>query len=85
MEQAIYILCGLTALACAVFLLRGYVRKQVRLLLWCSLFFFALTVENAILFVDIVVVPLTDLSLVRNSVALIGVMMLMYGLASDTK
>jgi hypothetical protein len=68
----VYILCSATALLCAVLLLRGYWRSGAALLLWCGLFFVAMTLENAILFVDLVVVPHIDLLMVRQSVALAG-------------
>jgi hypothetical protein len=85
MEQTAYILCAVAALACSLLLWRGYSRRRVRLLLWCSLFFLALTLENVILFIDVVLLgPDTDLSLLRHSVALIGVMLLLYGLAWET-
>jgi hypothetical protein len=84
-EGAVYVLCGVTAFTCALLLLRGYRGRRVRLLLWCGLFFLALTVENVILFIDLVVVPPTDLSLVRNSIALLGVLLLLYGLVWETE
>lgn len=81
MEEAIYILCTVTALACCVLLLRGYVRARVRLLLWTGLFFLMLTLENALLFVDrIYLGPNVDLGLYRGLIALLGVMILLYGL-----
>jgi hypothetical protein len=85
MEGAVYILCGLTALACSILLWRGYRTRKVRLLLWCALFFLALTVENGILFFDVVVVPYTDLSILRNSVALLGILLMLYGLVWETR
>jgi hypothetical protein len=84
-EGTVYILCGITALACGILLLRGYWRTGARLLLWSGLFFFALTLENAILFVDNILVQNVDFSLLRNSVALLGVSMLMYGLVMESK
>ena len=84
-EHAIYVLCALTALICALLLLRGYFRSRVRLLLWCSFAFLAMTVENVILFVDIAVVPTVDLSLIRRLIALGGVALLLYGLIWETK
>lgn len=39
MPAAVYILCGLTSVLCAVLLLRSYARKRVRLLLWSGLCF----------------------------------------------
>jgi hypothetical protein len=83
-EGAVYLLCAATALACGVLLVRGYVRRRTRLLLWCALCFFTLFVENSILFVDRVVVPDVDLLLVRRSLALVGVSVLLFGLVWDT-
>lgn len=83
MEGAVYILCAATALACCVLLFRGYWRNGARLLLWCGLFFLALTLENFILFIDLVIVPQTDLVLFRTPVALVGVVLLLIGLIWD--
>ena len=85
MERAVYILCALTALICAVLLLRGYGRSGTRLLLWCGIFFLAMTLENAVLFVDVVLVPSIDLSDIRRAVPLIGVVLLLYGLIWEVK
>lgn len=85
MEGVVYILCALTALACAVLLLRGYRRNGTRLLVWCGIFFLALTLENSILFFDVVVVPSIDLSNMRRTVALVGLILLLYGLIWDVK
>jgi hypothetical protein len=84
-EGAVYILCSLTALACAVLLLRGYGRSGTRLLLWCGVFFLMMAVENAVLFVDVVMVPHIDLSGIRRAVPLIGVVLLLYGLIWEAK
>jgi hypothetical protein len=62
MAEVIYILCSLTSLACTILLLRGYLRRQVKLLLWSSLCFLGLTLSNVLLFIDLVVVPGMDLS-----------------------
>lgn len=80
MEGTIYILCGILAGACAILLLRGYRRSSIPLLLWTSLFFFVLTVENFMLFVDRIVLPDTDLTVIMDSLPLLGVFVLMYGL-----
>ncbi|MBN1203746.1 MAG: hypothetical protein JXB05_02335 [Myxococcaceae bacterium] len=80
MAEAVYILCALTSLACAVLLLRGYGRSGLRLLLWSGLCFVALSLSNVLLFVDLVVVQGIDLSLWRSALALVGVATLLYGL-----
>ena len=85
MEITVYLLCTAAALACAVLLWRGYRRTRVRLLLWSCLCFVGLSVENAILFVDRVIVPDLDLSVIRLSAALIGTAALIYGLVWEDR
>jgi hypothetical protein len=84
-EGAVYLLCAATALACGLLLLRGFRRSKVRLLLWCGLFFLALVAENVLLFADVVLYPEIDLSVVRHSVALAGMVLLLYGLIWDVR
>ena len=78
---ATYVLCAMTAAACAILLLRAYRRSSMRLLFWSGLCFIALTAENIVLFIDMVMLgPETDLSLIRNAVSLFGLVMLLFGL-----
>jgi hypothetical protein len=44
-----------------------------------------MAVENAVLFVDVVMVPHIDLSGIRRAVPLIGVVLLLYGLIWEAK
>ncbi len=81
----VYALCALTSIACAVLLLRGYFRSRVRLLLWSGLCFAGLALNNVVLFIDLRVLPETDLSLVRTLPAVAGVMILVYGLVWETR
>jgi hypothetical protein len=85
MADAVYVLCALTSLACAVLLWRGYRRSRVRLLLWCALCFTGLFLNNAMLIVDARVLPEYDLALYRSLPALAGVVMLLYGLVRDAE
>lgn len=85
MEGIAYILCMSTALACAALLLARFRRTGTRLLLWCGLFFLALAGENAMLFVDLVLVPDTDLSMIRRLIPLCGVVVLLFGLIWDAE
>ena len=80
MQGLVYLLCAATALICSALLFRGFRRNRARLLLWCALFFLSLALENATLFVDLVVVPQTDLFALRTSIALGGVVLLLIGL-----
>lgn len=81
MPATVYVLGTLTTLLCAVLLLRGYVRARRRLLLWSGLCFAVLTVSNALLFVDLVLLAdATDLHLQRLSTAAAAVLLLLFGL-----
>ena len=83
MAQAVYLLCALTSIVCAVLLVRGYKRSRSRLLLWSSLCFVGLAANNSILVVDRLVVPDIDLSAWRLVPAVIGVGVLVYGLIAE--
>jgi hypothetical protein len=78
--QAVYVLCALTSSLCAWLLLRGYRRVRSRLLLWSSASFAAFALNNALLFVDLVIVPDVDLSVLRAALSLLGVLILVVGL-----
>jgi hypothetical protein len=85
MAETVYFLSAITSLACALMLFRGYLRSQTRLLLWSSLCFVGLTLNNFLLFFDLVIIPDVDLSLPiwRSIAALAGLMLLIYGLIWD--
>ena len=85
MATLVYALCGLTSLACAVLLLRGYASSRARLLLWSGLCFAGLALNNILLVVDKRVVPTMDLSLWRSVPALAGLALLLYGLVWETR
>lgn len=81
----VYGLCALTSLGAAVLLLRGYRRSRVPLLLWTSICFVFLSLNNILLFIDLRLLTETDLSVVRTIPALIGVGILLYGLIWETR
>jgi hypothetical protein len=80
MAKLVYVLCALTSLACAVLLWRSYLRTRARLLLWSGLCFACLSLNNALLYVDLAIVPQWDLAVVRSLPVVIGVGALIYGL-----
>lgn len=84
MAEAVYLLCALTSAVCAVLLLRQFaeVRTQRRggLLLWSSLCFTGLAVANAVLFLDLVLFPTVDLSLIRAALGAGSIVVLVIGL-----
>lgn len=84
MAIAAYVLVALVTLMCSVLLLRGYVRVRRKLLLWSGLCFAGLTVSNALLFVDLVMLPQLSLYLARLGVAAFSMMLLIYGLVWES-
>ena len=79
----VYALCALTSVVCSTLLFRAYGRNRTRLLLWSSVSFAGLAANNIRLFVDLIMVPATDLSLVRALAALVAVSVLLFGLTWD--
>ncbi len=84
MVEAVYILCALTSVACAVLLLRAWKRTQSRLLLWSGLCFAMLAINNILLFIDLVLLPTSvDLYMPRLITGLASAAILLYGLIWD--
>ncbi|HWA03434.1 MAG TPA: DUF5985 family protein [Rhizomicrobium sp.] len=83
MAAAIYSLCALVALLCAVMLLRAWRRQRYRLLLWSGVCFAGLTLNNLLLVLDKVFLPETNLSVPRIVVAVLSMSVLLYGLIWD--
>ena len=80
-----YLLCGVTAAACAVMLLRAYGRSGVALLWWSGVCFALLTASNFLVAVDLILLPKIDLFVVRNLTALLGLSLLLYGLIWESE
>ena len=85
MAAAIYLLCMLTSMACAWLLLFAWRRSRYRLLLWSGLCFAGLTLNNLALVVDKLVLPDIDLSIWRTSLALLAMVVLLYGLIWESE
>ena len=85
MAEIVYLLCAATSAACALLLLRAHQRTGTSLLLWSGLCFVGLALTNAILVVDLVVVPDIDLSTWRLVPAVVGVALLLYGLVWESE
>jgi hypothetical protein len=83
MAEFVYGLCALTSIACAFLLLRGYLQRRTRLLFWSALCFIGLAINNALLLVDLYVVPGTDLFFLRTCVAVLAIGLMLYGLIWD--
>ena len=76
---AVYILCFLTSGACAWLLGRSYLANRTPLLLWSSICFAFLALNNLALVLDMVFLPTYDLRLTRLVLALAAVVALIWG------
>ena len=86
MPEIVYVLCALTSVLCAGLLIRSYRSNKSRLLLWSTLCFVGLALNNVLLFIDLVVTgPDVDLRLFRSVSALIGLSTLIIGLVWESK
>ena len=85
MAEAVYVLCALTSAACALLLVRSYRRTRIRLLFWSAFCFVALAANSVLVFVDLVVVPQTDLVVLRSLTAMVGLGGLLFALVWDTR
>jgi len=79
--EAVYILCAVTSLVCAVLLVRAYLRSKSPLLLWSSVCFVGLFINNVILVVDVVLMTTeVDLLLARDLTNTASIVALVIGL-----
>jgi hypothetical protein len=74
----------LTVGLCAFLLLRAYARVRQRLLLWSGLCFAGLMASNAVLFVDLAIVPDVSLYPWRLGIAAFSMLLLLYGLIFES-
>jgi hypothetical protein len=83
MAELVYVLCALASLACALLLIRSYLRTRLRLALLTCLCFVGLALNNLLLPLDLVVAPEHDLSLPRSVVAVVALGLLVIGLVLE--
>jgi hypothetical protein len=83
--QAVYVLCMLTSLFCAFLLFRSHRAQHSRLLLWSTLCFAGLAVSNALLVIDLIVLPEVDLRLLRASITFASALSLVGGLVWEMR
>ena len=85
MPEIVYVLCALTSVLCAGLLLRSYSANKSRLLLWSTLCFVGLAINNLFLFIDLVLVPDVDLRFLRSGSAISGLLLLTIGLIWESR
>lgn len=84
MGTIIYLLCALTSLGAAVLLWRGYRRSRQRLLYWSALCFGITAVSNALLILDLVILPDVYILPWRSGLSQIAFFVLLYGLIFES-
>lgn len=84
MPEFVYALCAVASALCAGLLLRSYLTTRTRLLMWSTLCFVGLAINNMLLLVDLVVVPAIDLRLVRSGSGVVAMLLLLIGLVWES-
>ena len=79
LSTSVYVVSFAASLICAWLLVRNYVRSRTQLLLWSSLCFVCLAINNLLVIADFVVFPEIDFGVARQAAALIGISALLYG------
>ena len=79
----VYLLCFATSTACAWLLFAGWRRTRARLLFWSSLCFLFLAANNVAVVLDLLFLPDVDLRLVRLLLALVALLVLLFGFIWD--
>ena len=74
----VYVLCFLTSAACAWLLGRSYARTGNRLLLWSSVCFVFLALNNLVVIFDLVVWPDKDFRLARLALSFVAIAALIW-------
>lgn len=80
MSKAVYILCAITSVTCALLLLRGYRASRHRLLFWSALCFAVLGLNNTVMVLDFIVISSVDLTILRHLTAHLALWVLLFGL-----
>jgi hypothetical protein len=81
---SVYLLCFVTSAICAWLLGRGYARSSARVLLWSSICFALLALNNLVLVIDLVLLPeAVTLTLPRHLLSAAAVGTLIFGFVWD--
>lgn len=84
MELIVNMLGSVTVGLCAILLLRAYRQVRKRLLLWSGLCFVGLALSNALVIVDLAIVPQFSIYVWRLAVAAASLLLLLYGLIFES-
>lgn len=79
MASWVYLLCAITSFAAAALQFRAYLAGRTRFLLWTSICFMSIFVNNLLLCIDGLSGPEVILALPRTVILLSGLGVLLYG------
>jgi hypothetical protein len=80
-QPFVLMLCVLASAVCMWLLFRGWQRTRTRLLFWSALCFVGLTLNNLLVFADVIIFPVeVDLRPFRLAASLVAVAVLLWGL-----
>lgn len=82
-QGVVFILCTTTSALCAWLLLRAFYQSRAALLIWSALCFLLLTLNNLLVFVDVIMLPTIDLGILRLATSLLAAWVLIYGFVWD--
>ena len=75
----VYFLCFLTSASCSFLLVRSYLNRRTKLLLWSAVCFVFLALNNFVLVLDLVFFPEVSFGLIRPLLSLVAVSTILYG------
>jgi hypothetical protein len=84
LPAAIYLLSASTSLVACGLLLRHYLQRRTRLLLWSCIGFFGLATNNVLVYVDLVVVAEVNLAAARTLVGAAAMIVMLAGFIWET-
>lgn len=86
MPEVVYSLCFFMSTVCALLLVRSYRAQRSSLLMWSSLCFVGLAINNLLLVVDVVITgPSVDLSMARQGAAVVALVLLVFGMVREVR
>jgi hypothetical protein len=83
-SSVVYFLCTITSTLCAVLLYLSYQKTGARFLFWSAICFLCLALNNLLIFVDLILTPSIDLSVMRIIPAVIGFALFLWSCVWET-
>ena len=82
-RAAVSLLCFATSAACALLLIRNFMRTRARLLLWSGICFSFLALNNLLVILDLLLIPQVSLQIPRLVASIVALGVLLFGFIWD--